>query len=212
MLPSRSSIAPILTLASLVASGCGNTGTSGISGAVYAPNGELAAVASPSLLQRLAAAIVSEARAMTGLERVSEGVEVRLERLDRDGSTKETLTTETTASDGTYSVSLATGEEPASTLIMRVGSDSTRMRAFVTGEHVDISPISEVTVRLVIDSDYALANFSPAELRTIKDAINQATDAVDAGDSIETATNDAEASAKDDADVTAAIRQAGSSS
>jgi hypothetical protein len=189
--------------------GCGSNGTAEVSGVVLAPNGELATSAPPSLLQRVAEAIVSRAYAMTGLEAIGAGVEVRLQRLDSDGNVATTLTTQLTGSEGTYAIALASDEEPSSTLIVSVGSGDTRMRAFVSGEQIDISPTSEATVRLVIASDFALANFSPAELRAIADAVELAADEVDAGDSIDIANERVEESADDDPAVTSAIQDAG---
>ena len=203
---------PSVVAGTILIVGCGlEDGSAEVGGVVYAPNGELAAASGPGLLARLRAGLESEARAMTGLERVASGVEVRLERLDDEGSVEETLATEETDSEGTYAIPLSSEDEHGSRLIVRVGSGDTRMRGFVSEENVDINPTSEVTVRLVLDSDYALANFAPGELRTIADAVAAAADAVDAGDSIETAIDRAEDSARDDQTVTEAIRDAGAS-
>lgn len=203
---------PSVVAGAILIVGCGlEDGSSEVGGVVYAPHGELAAASGPGLLARLRAGLESEARAMTGLERVTSGVEVRLERLDDEGSVEETLVTEETDSDGIYAIPLSSEDEHGSRLIVRVGSGDTRMRGFVSDENVDISPTSEVTVRLVLDSDYALANFAPGELRTIEDAVAAAADAVDAGDSIETAIDRGEDSARDDETVTEAIRDAGAS-
>jgi len=178
-----------------------------VTGVVEAPDGEIAAA--PGLWRRFVSAVLPSARALTGLDPVGAGVAVRLEQIDASGKVTNVLATDQTRSDGTYDHALASAEQPGSSLIVSVGEDDTLMRAFVSGEAVDINPATEATVRLVLDSEFALANFSAADLQSIQAAVDTATADVIAGGSIAVANARAEQRAADSAEVQAAIDEAG---
>lgn len=210
MSKSRTTFA-LLSLALLGLVGCTDAPPS-VTGVVEAPNGEIAARPSTGVLALVSRVLVERAWALTGLEPVGEGVEVRLQRIDGEGDVTDTLVAVETFEDSYYYIELASAEQPSSSLIIVAGgSAGTRMRAFMYGPLVDIGPASEAAVRLVLDSDSPLGNFSPAELIDIQSQVDGATADVPAGDSIAEANDAAEEAAAADPGVRAAIAAAGAS-
>jgi hypothetical protein len=180
-----------------------------VNGTVEAPDGRIAAT---SLWRSVAGFLVAEVRALTGIEPVGGGEDVRLEIIDEGGEVLQRLATVQTRDDGTYSHPLASGEEMGSSLVVSVGEGGTLMRAFVSSESVNLNPATEATVRLVLDSGYPLERFSAAELIDIQGAVDAATADFAAGMNIATANARAEQRAGDSLEVRAAIDAAGASS
>jgi hypothetical protein len=197
----------------LLVAGCGggddlDTATV-VDGVVEAPDGEI--VHAQGLWDAIAAVLIPKVLAITGLEPVGAGEDVRLEVIDGAGEVINLLATQSTRADGSYSHPLASAEQPGSSLVVSVGEDQSLMRAFVASESVDINPATEATVRLVLDSGDPPGNFSAAELTVIQEAVDEATDDVAAGMTIATANARAEQRAGDDPEVQAAIATAGAS-
>jgi hypothetical protein len=123
-----------------------------LTGTVEAPNGALAFYPQPSALARIARVFVSSAEAMSGTSTVPDGTLVELVRIDDAGGVIRTLAT-TTVTGGRYSFDLTSLNLASdSTLAVQVRNAATGacMRAFVTSGSVNIDPVSEALVRLVI--------------------------------------------------------------
>jgi hypothetical protein len=134
----------------------------------------------PSRWERVRTLLFPEAvAALTGLSAVPDGTVVQLGHIDRNGNFMAVLAS-TTVSGGRYSFNLTSlGLIFSSTLVASVSNPAsgTRMRAFVTRETVNLDPISESAVQLVVDrtaripsSD--LSHFTPQELNDLNSAIN----------------------------------------
>ncbi|MFV1998636.1 MAG: YncE family protein [Acidiferrobacterales bacterium] len=157
----------------LVLSGCGgggggggssqaipNTGTPDqaasvlVSGQIQAPNGQIAFQQRRGISEDLLDLFFPRAFAqLTGGLTVPNGTRVELVRLDATGQALDILATTTTIGSA-YSFDLTQlGLAFSSDLVVRVVNAATgaRMQAFVTGKTVDINPVSEAAVRLVID-------------------------------------------------------------
>lgn len=152
-----------------------------VSGTVQAPAGQVALFTRPSLWDRAVALLSPEAvAALTGLSSVPDGTAVQLIRIDDAGNVAATLAS-TTVLAGRYSFNLTSlGLNPSSNLLVRVINSGTnaQMRAFVTGTTVDLDPISETAVRLVLERialtpGTTLNGFTVTELRDITGAVNQ---------------------------------------
>jgi len=134
-----------------------------VSGTVQSPSGQIAFFKQPSFVDLFE----SEAYAgLTGLANVPDGTLVQLARLNADATSFSVITT-TTTSGGKYAFNLtALNLQPAHDLIVRVaGTGGKEMRAFVVGTITDISPISEATYQLAIQS----LNGGPLENLTLQE-------------------------------------------
>ncbi|MDH4087748.1 MAG: hypothetical protein OEV27_04530 [Nitrospira sp.] len=152
-----------------------------VSGTVQAPAGQVALFTKPSLRERIGALVFPEAvAALSGVSPVLDGTPVQLVRIDDAGNVAAALAS-TAVSAGRYSFNLTSlGLNPSSNLLVHVVNSVTRaqMRAFVTGPTVDLDPISETAVRLVLErivltSGTTLTGFTVTELRDITGAVNQ---------------------------------------
>ena len=131
--------------------------------------------------------------AVSGLSPVPDGTSVQLVRLNDDGTVGAILAT-TTTSGGQYSFNLTNlGLQFSSDLIVRVTGSNTQMRAFVTGETVNLDPVSETAVRMILEQiaippGTALSSFTPQELRDLVGALDllTTTNQTAGGASIET--------------------------
>lgn len=122
-----------------------------ITGRVLAPSGKLA-LRKESLGNRIANLFIQEALASfpAGLSPIGSGYEVRLSRIDDNGSETKLASTQT-KTDGYYNIPLPQGVTPSSDLIVSVGSGESKMRSFVFSTiTLYISPISEVTVQMIL--------------------------------------------------------------
>jgi hypothetical protein len=152
-----------------------------VSGTVQAPAGQVALFTKPSLRERIGALVFPEdVAALSGVSPVSDGTPVQLIRIDDAGNVAAALAS-TTVSAGRYSFNLTSlGLNPSSNLLVHVVNSGTgaQMRAFVTGPTVDLDPISETAVRLVLERivltpGTTLTGFTVTELRDITGAVNQ---------------------------------------
>lgn len=161
----RAWLIPCLLFATLPLWGCGSKGGGGnepppnqpslmISGIVQAPNALIAFSPKPGFLDRVTNLFATTVNAgVSGISPVPDGTPVELVRINDAGNVVATLAT-TTTSGGKYSVDLAPlGLSLSTDLVVQVVNPSTgaRMRAFVTAETVDIDPISETAVRVVLE-------------------------------------------------------------
>lgn len=151
-----------------------------VSGAVQAPGGLVAFSREQGALERVADLFTSSAyAAVSGLSSVPDGTSVQLVRLNDNGTVGATLAT-TTTSGGRHSFNLTSlGLSVASDLAVRVLNPGTgvQMRAFVTGETVNLDPISETAVRMILEEiaippGTALSSFTPQELRDLVGALD----------------------------------------
>ena len=152
-----------------------------VSGTVQAPAGQVTLFTKPSLWDQAVALLSPEAMAaLTGLSTVADGTPVQLIRIDDAGNVAAALAS-TAVLAGRYSFNLTSlGLNPSSNLLVRVINSGTnaQMRAFVTGTTVDLDPISETAVRLVLERialtpGTTLNGFTVTELRDITGAVNQ---------------------------------------
>jgi len=152
-----------------------------VSGTVQAPAGQVALFTESSLWERVGALLFPEAiAALSGLNPVPDGTAVQLIRIDDTGNVAAALAS-TAVLAGRYSFNLTSlGLNPSSNLLVRVINSGTnaQMRAFVTGTTVDLDPISETAVRLVLERivltpGTMLNQFGVTELRDITGAVNQ---------------------------------------
>ncbi len=148
-----------------------------VSGTVQAPNGQVA-FHQPTLWDVFASSAFAS---LSGLTSVPDGTTVQLSRISSGG----TLTglSSATVSGGRYSFNLTRlGLTLASDLVVEVSNPATgaRMRAFVTRESVDLTPMSEAGVQIVLDhilatSGTSLSNFTIQELTDFVSAIDALT-------------------------------------
>lgn len=153
-----------------------------VSGAVQAPNGQVV-FHQPGIGDFFEALFVSSAYAsLSGLSPVPDGTAVQLGRLSPAGAV--TSLASTTVSGGRYTFNLTSlGLAFASDLVVRVANGPVKMRAFVTGETVNLDPISESAVQIVLDHitvtpGTILANFTPQELSDLVGALDALTAAI----------------------------------
>lgn len=107
---------------------------------------------------------------------VPDGTAVQLGRMSSAGSF--TSLASTTVSGGRYSFNLTSlGLTVTSDLMVRVANGPVQMRAFVTGEIVNVDPISESAVRMILEQialapGTALNFFTPQELGDLVGALD----------------------------------------
>ncbi|MBI3783213.1 MAG: hypothetical protein HY270_07415 [Deltaproteobacteria bacterium] len=172
---------PALCLGLLV--GCGGDSSVGVtdqghhepgpqvSGTVKAPNGNLAAAA--SLMERFASLAVNKALALVGnFIPVGRNVTVQLLLLNADGQPAQLLAKAITNDQGEYQLHLPEKTtEDTCRFVVSAGS----IRAFVTSnaKPVDIDPITEATVRLVLERSAGghLCLFSVQDIKDIDAAM-----------------------------------------
>ena len=145
-----------------------------VSGRVQAPGGQIAFFRERGLLERLASLLVTEVHAaVSGLSSVPDGTLVELGRISAAGAIARIATSTTTG--GRYSFDLSNlGLVLSSDLAVRVidTNRGVQMRAFVSGATVDIDPISESAIRMVLDqiassTGTVLSDFTPQELHDL---------------------------------------------
>jgi hypothetical protein len=149
-----------------------------VSGTVQAPNAQIAFAHPPGFIERAASLLNPIAYAsIAGLSPVPDGTQVQLVRLNGAGTGFSVLATTVTAG-GSYSFDLKSlNLELSNDLCVRVADGPVQMRGFVTGSHVDLDPISETSVRLVLERLVAtpgatLSLFTIQELADITGSIN----------------------------------------
>lgn len=184
------SFSAVLLLLPLLAA-CGGGGDGGgtppsppaaqtiVSGAVQAPNGQVV-FHHPGIGDFFEDLFVPSAYAsLSGVSPVPDGTSVQLGRMGSAGSF--TALASTIVSGGRYAFNLTNlGFTITSDLVVRVANGVVQMRAFVTGETVDLNPISESAVQVVLDhitatSGTSLANFTTQELGDLVGAIDALT-------------------------------------
>lgn len=147
-----------------------------VSGSVQAPNGQVV-FHQPGIGDLFEDLFVSSAYAsLSGLSPVPEGTSVQLGRMSSAGTF--TVLASTTISGGRYSFNLTSlGLTISSDLVVRVANGPVQMRAFVTGETVNLDPVSETAVRMILEQiaippGIALSHFTPQELRDLVGALD----------------------------------------
>jgi hypothetical protein len=176
----------LITLSALLISCSGGGGSDGgggsaaptttVSGSVQAPNGQIAFNSSPRFLDRVANLFAPRAYAsITGLSSVPDGTLVQLARMNAAGTDFSVLATTVTAG-GAYSFNFTNlGLQIANDMMVRVANGTVQMRAFVTSSNVDLNPVSESSVRLVLqqlNAGAVLSSFTVQELADITGSIN----------------------------------------
>jgi hypothetical protein len=189
-IPGLLALAAVALLA-LAACGPGGRNTLAIptqfGGTVKVPIGT-PTLAKPTQLARAQARmkhfLMPEAAALTGLETVESGVEVRLYAVDRQGNPfGALLDVTTTASDGSYIVTLPSWDtyDGAHPWVVAVGNeaDGTLMRRMVdsTGALGDIDPASEAALRILLQDTGipSLTEVLPFEIAELNDQVAAAT-------------------------------------
>jgi hypothetical protein len=177
-----------------------------VSGTVKAPNRDIAAL--PSLLERFANLAVSKAMALSGsFLGVGRNVTVRLIHRRADGAAQ-LVATAFTDDQGFYELSLAVNTtEDTCRYILEAGSGP--MRAFVTStkKAVDIDPITEAVVRLVLSASSGgrLCDYTIEDLLAIDAAVRAAPGEAITGRNASQASDDATFKAARDPGVQAAL-------
>lgn len=151
-----------------------------VSGVVQAPNG-LVAFHKEGFTDFLSTVIFASSAyaSLSGVSLVPNGTAVHLGKMNSGGTVS--VLASTTVSGGRYSFNLTNlGLTITSDLVVRVENDVVQMRAFVTQEAVNLDPISESTVQVVLDHimaspETSLANFTPQELSDLVGAIDALT-------------------------------------
>lgn len=163
-----------------------------VSGAVQAPNGQVV-FHQPGIGDFFEDLFISSAYAsLSGVSSVLDGTAVQLGRMSSAGTVS--VLASTTVSDGRYSFNLTSlGLTFTSDLAVRVANGPVQMRAFVTGGTVNLDPVSETAVRMILEQiavspETALSSFTPQELRDLVGALDllTTTNQTPGGASIET--------------------------
>lgn len=159
-----------------------------VSGVVKAPGGVIAyrAPTDRFSLATLLDFLIPPAQAkLSGLVNVPNGTPVELMRINNRGVMSDPIAT-TTTQYGRYQFNLtALRQSVSSRLAVRVGNVATggQMRAFVSDQTVDIDPVTETAVRLVLDTvadtDGTLDNFTARELEDLSGSLDLLTSAND---------------------------------
>lgn len=172
-----------------------------VSGTVTTPGGIIAShgQSEPLSLASLLDFFVPPAQAgLSGLLPVPNGTRVELVRLGDRGFTSAPIAV-TTTQYGRYRFNLTTLRlSVSSRLVVRVGNVATggQLRAFVSDSTVDINPVTETAVRLVLDTIAAtggtLGNFTVRELEDLTGSLDLLTSAnsTPAGGDIESSVAD----------------------
>ncbi len=186
----RSNSLSVVSVMSLTLTACGGGGDGGtgesppptaqttVSGTVQAPNGQVA-FHQPGLWDVFESSAFAS---LFGLTPVPNGTPVQLGQIDRNGDFI-AMAASASVSAGRYSFNLTNlGLAYSSNLVVSVSNPTSgvRMRAFVTREAVNLDPISESAVQLVVDrtarkpsSD--LGHFTAQELNDLSHAIDALT-------------------------------------
>jgi hypothetical protein len=145
---------------------------------VQAPGGQVAFNQPQGLFQQFAQFISPSAYAsVSGLSPVPDGTLVQLARLNPAGTLFTVLATTPTAG-GTYSFNLTNlGLHVSSDMVVQVINGAVDLRAFVTSSNVNLDPVSETAVRLVLQQvgmtpGATINNFTVQELADITGSIN----------------------------------------
>jgi hypothetical protein len=156
----------------------GSTASLIISGTVQAPNGQIVFTPQQNLFEKFANLFVSSVNAsVSGISPVADGTQVELVRMSGAGAVL-TILAATPTSAGRYSFNLTElGLGFSSDLVVRVINASIQMRAFAVSDTVDIDPVSEAAVQMVIErlastNGMTLDYFTPQELADIAASID----------------------------------------
>jgi hypothetical protein len=147
-----------------------------VSGTVLAPDGAIALLPRKSLFERFADALIAPVHAaISGFSSVVDGTTVQLVRINDAGVVVSILAT-TTTSGGRYSFDFTVlGLNASSDLVVQAldSSNIPKMRALVASGIVDIDPVSETAVRIVLEQadTSSLSNFTTQELADIYSAL-----------------------------------------
>ncbi|MBA2492555.1 MAG: hypothetical protein H0V34_12955 [Gammaproteobacteria bacterium] len=149
-----------------------------VSGTVSAPNATIAFRVKPRFLENIAQLMIPAVHArLNGTRLVPDGTLVRLVRINRAGNEQGALASTKTVA-GKYGFNLTKLRlKPANNLIVKAVNKSTGalLRAFVSHQRVDIDPISEASVRVILNkvavTQDSLSNFTPNEVAKITAAI-----------------------------------------
>ncbi len=143
-----------------------------VSGMVQAPGGHLAFKSQPGIVESVGNILLPSAcAALSGTSSVSDGTTVELIRVNNAGASIAVLAT-TAVSNGRYSFDLTSlGLSFSSDLIVQVRNpvSGARMRAFAVSDNVNIDPVSEAVVRVVLEKiagspQSGLGNFTSKEI------------------------------------------------
>ena len=173
----------ILTF-TLALSGCGSSSDSTpatsdtstsvtISGAVKTPSGAIARFEGdrPFMLSALDFFISESMAAITGLTGVPDAT-VELIRIADDGTqVGAVITTELTNSSGEYTLELPDGVEPSGDLVVQIRGTTETLRAIVSSEAVDISPISEFILDSLIAKGLILSQLNVDDIQALVDEV-----------------------------------------
>lgn len=142
-----------------------------VSGMVQSAGGQIALFKKQSLGDLL----VGEAyAAVTGLAAVPDGTTVELGKITSNTPFSFVLIDSTVTRSGRYSFDLTNlGLNPALDLIIRVKGGSAEMRAFVTGPVVDLNPLSEAAMQILLQQ-LGGGQLSQLTLEEVRDATGAA--------------------------------------
>ena len=177
--------ASVLLLAAMI-SACGGGGGGGdggsnpqpnpsttVSGAITAPGGAIAFNA-PGLMQQMLAGFFGRAAygAISGVVSVGAGVPVELIQIDASGNQIGTaLATTTTDASGNYTFTIA-NFTPGPQYIVRATGSSEIMDARVTGNTVNIDPVSDAASDIITANVSNLSSLTTTEVDEIKKLVD----------------------------------------
>lgn len=182
----------IFTLSAFALAGCssgggGGSGSGGgnnpapaliVSGNVLAPGGQIATKSEEDALETIVSAFIPIAKAsVSGLLPVPDGTVVELVLMN-DAGTVDTVIDSVETTNGRYTFNLTELEIAISNgLVVMVSDLGVQIRAFVTTATIDINPVSEATVQMVIEQIAAvpgtlLENFTFDELDDLSTSID----------------------------------------
>lgn len=149
-----------------------NTSQAIVSGLVQAPGGQIAFFRKSSFGDLFS----SEAyAALIGFASVSDGTVVELGKISQATPFSFSLVSATVTTAGRYTFDLTNlGLSPSSDLIVRVKNGAAEMRAFVTGPVVDLNPVTEAAMQVVLQQlgGQQVGQLTLEELNDINGAAN----------------------------------------
>jgi len=221
--PLRKSLSLVAAMLLLVGCGGSGGGVEGpvsvtVSGTVRAPNGLIAFPSEQGFLTRFAGRLFPEAHAViSGLAPVADGVRVELVRLGNTGQPVATLAA-TVTSGGRYTFNLTNlGLSFSSDLVVTVFNNSTgkQLRAFVTSGQVDVDPMTEASVQMILEKVTGppagdLTRFTPREINDLLAGLDLLTSVMESssGADIDITVAAVKAAAAADPDVSAYLASA----
>jgi len=189
----RTALACGLCAATVLAYGCGGSGSDSgnsggpppsgvaVSGTVSAPGGALA-FNGPTTFERMLASVFGSYAhaAITGVANVGAGVTINLIEVNAAGSqVGDVIATTTTESDGSFALTAPEGFTPGPQYVLRAEGTTETIDARVTDTTVNADPVTDATSDLVTATASDLSALSTGEIAEIQDVVEGLTSDID---------------------------------